>query len=133
MTMVQTICFQGTVLVAPIIGSFQVLGHTFTGHPSWSQSKQAAQMPAFYPCYSPKSTSLLVIEPIQSASSQPTLIDNSPDASVYIRQTLTLLERLSISPDTVAVIALRSLAFSHIHGVGDMLGVFGGLFQSVSA
>ncbi|KAJ3060574.1 Polynucleotide 5'-hydroxyl-kinase nol9 [Podochytrium sp. JEL0797] len=143
----ETLCFQGSVLVCPLVGSFSVNGYTFAASKqvstAFAAKEQSDPMPLrFHPCFSPKSNSFLVMEAVKSSSplakkrkNVPTDDDSlNPDSEMNedevepeaimdaLKYLYSRLGKLGKSATTV--IALKSMEYSGINVIEKRVPVF---------
>ncbi|TPX63692.1 hypothetical protein SpCBS45565_g06430 [Spizellomyces sp. 'palustris'] len=140
----ETICFQGMVLATPISGCLSVFGHQLVANTAWkdiANSKTKANrssLPplAFYPCFSPKSHSLLVLKadasPASNISSTPVKeIPATQFADGTISQAvLDLVIQLKTRADpNVTIMALQSMTYCNLHGIEGSMPLLKGLLK----
>ncbi|KAJ3289046.1 Polynucleotide 5'-hydroxyl-kinase nol9 [Rhizoclosmatium sp. JEL0117] len=140
----ETLTFQGSVLMCPLLGSFTVNGYTFNASPAVSSSviNSPSESPSkstslqFYPCFSPKSSSFLVLEsvkPIDSpAGSEEPDVDNMESDDSILLAINHLYSRLGkLGKSAATIIALKSMDYSGINVIEKRITIFKELFTLV--
>ncbi|KND01333.1 polynucleotide 5'-hydroxyl-kinase [Spizellomyces punctatus DAOM BR117] len=140
----ETICFQGMVLATPISGCLSVFGHRLVASTAWkdiatskTKANRSSLPPlAFYPCFSPKSQSLLVLKadalPDSNTSSTP--VKDLPAIQLADRTIsqaiLDLVIQLKTRADpSVTIIALQSMTYSNLQGIEGCMPLLKGLLK----
>ncbi|RIA93095.1 hypothetical protein C1645_819814 [Glomus cerebriforme] len=132
----ESISFQGGVLVASIFGDSVIMGYRLRGVSSESSSENCIQVDLdsslkFYPVFSPKTHSLLVIE---SAEKQETICKISHSGIIACSTTKSIINKLLPTINLVregydTILALRDISWCGIQGIERVTSCFNNIFS----
>jgi len=135
----ENIVFQGQALFAPLLGSFSALGALFGSDeqvPANLRDFECPEVLNFCPMFSPKTHSLICIEPAASRTSQLHQNKALPQKlSFPVRKQLqSALVAFQNSPGKFStIVAVKSLAKSGIVDIEQILPLFKGVFNTEDA
>ncbi|KAJ3129740.1 Polynucleotide 5'-hydroxyl-kinase nol9 [Physocladia obscura] len=146
----ETLPFHGTVLVCPLVGTFTVNGFLFKPHDNvqkefepakkFAKSSKSSRTPLrFYPCFSPKTSSFLVIEASKSNNCEEGRVEQAlqQQSDYFGNNDVTILDSLKHlfeklsdeSKKLPTIVALKSFAYSGLDQIQRRLPFFKDLFE----